>query len=179
MKSKIVVLLLTLSFSLLALSSSPRNELPLEDFVDIERYMGTWYAQYDIPARFSKRCVGQSAYYELQKDGSVFLRNTCFRENRKPRSITGKAVVVNRLTNSKLSIQFNNFFTRLFGVRADYNIIKLADDYSMVMVGTVDRSQLWIMSRDQYAHEAELQEFVNYAQDLGFDISKLRRGEFR
>jgi apolipoprotein D and lipocalin family protein len=40
-------------------------------FVDVQRYLGTWYEIATIPQRFQKGCVGVSAHYSIRDDGDI------------------------------------------------------------------------------------------------------------
>ncbi len=152
--------------------------LPTASYVEIERYVGKWYAITSLPQFFSRGCIAQSAEYEILSPNSVSVLNTCFKRNGKTSTITGKAVVVNPNTNAELEVTFDNFFTRLFKVKGDYTIIKLDPDYEYVMVGSKDRKSLWIMARETTMPAKVLQEYVDFASSIGFDVSKLEDSKF-
>ena len=171
MKKSILILLAFISLS------SQAQTLPTASYVDIGRYIGKWYAVSSLPLFFSKNCKGQTADYEIINDNTISVFNTCFKENGKT-TINGKAVVKNTTTNAELIVTFDNFFTRLFKVKGDYIIIKLDENYEYVMVGSNDRKSLWIMSRRPDMPIDELNEYKNFAKEIGFDTSKLIKSEF-
>lgn len=154
------------------------GSLPTASYVEVERYVGKWYAITSLPQFFSKGCVAQTAEYEVLTENSISVLNTCFKKNGKTTDITGKAVVVNPVTNAELEVTFDNFFTRLFKVKGDYTIIKLDSDYEYVMVGSKDRKSLWIMSRENTMPANVLQEYVDFAAANGFDVTKLVDSKF-
>jgi apolipoprotein D and lipocalin family protein len=103
--------------------------------------------------------------------------NTCLKSKGRTTTINGKAEVSNARTNAELIVTFDNFFTRLFRVKGDYNIVAL-DNYDYVMVGSNDRKSLWIMSRTTDISTEVLEKYLALAAELGFDVKKLQRSQF-
>ncbi len=171
MKKSILILLAFVSLSVKAQS------LPTASYVDIGRYIGKWYAVTSLPLFFSRNCKGQTADYEIINDKTISVFNTCLKENGQT-TINGKAVVKNTKTNAELIVTFDNFFTKLFKVKGDYNIIKLDENYEYVMIGSKDRKSLWIMSRRPDMPIDSLEEYKNFAKRIGFDTKKLIDSEF-
>lgn len=154
------------------------SELPVESNVDVARYTGKWYAHYSLPQFFTRKCKAQTAEYDVINEKSISVLNTCLK-SKGQKTITGKAVVQNPGHNSKLEVTFNNFFTRLFRVRGDYNIIKLDPNYEYVLVGSNDRKSLWLMSRSEVLLTDETKNYyLSLAKSLGFDTSKLVQSHF-
>ena len=61
---------------------------------------------------------------------------------------TALLTVVDRKTNARLSVVFDNFFARLFGSsrQGNYWILHLDPDYRVALVSTPDRRYLWVLS---------------------------------
>lgn len=153
------------------------EDLPTVSYVEVERYIGKWYAVSALPQFFTRHCLAQTAEYKVMTPQSVSVLNTCLKKKGKT-TIKGQAVVANSATNAELIVTFDNFFTRLFRVKGDYNIIKLDKDYRFVLVGSKDRKSLWIMSRSPEMPEATYASFVETAKELGFPVKKLIRSRF-
>ena len=151
--------------------------LTTASYVDVNRYVGKWYAISSLPQFFTRSCKGQTADYEVINEKTISVLNTCLK-GKGTTTITGKAVIKNPITNAELVVTFNNFFTRLFRVKGDYTIIKLDENYEYVMVGSKDRKSLWIMSRRPDMPEEVLNEYKAFAQKEGFKISRLVQSEF-
>lgn len=164
--------LLSLSF-LFAFSAQAYDSLPTPKYVDINQYVGKWYAITALPQFFTRKCVAQTAEYELKDKNSITVVNTCIKKNGSLKTIDGQAKVVNAQTNAELVVTFNNFWTRLFKVKGDYTIIKLDDAYSTVLVGSKDRKSLWILSRTPYLNDDIKKEYLEFAKKLNFDTSKV------
>jgi apolipoprotein D and lipocalin family protein len=169
---------LLMLFSLVACMGIEASILPVEKNVDVSRYVGKWYAHYSLPQFFTRSCEGQTAEYEIIRENTISVFNTCLKIKGET-TITGKAVVQNPGDNSKLIVTFNNFFTRLFRVKGDYNIIKLDKNYEYVLVGSNDRKSLWLMSRASQAMPIEVkQQYFKIATELGFDVTRLQESRF-
>jgi apolipoprotein D and lipocalin family protein len=115
--------------------------------VDLNRYMGKWYEIAKIPNRFQKKCVrGTTAEYNLRKDGTVMVVNSCLDHNGKQIMAKGIAKVIDPVTNAKLQVSF----VRILGVNlfwGDYWILGLDSDYQYAIVGVPNRKYGWILGR--------------------------------
>jgi apolipoprotein D and lipocalin family protein len=170
----------TISTALIALLftlACQAQVLTTASYVDINRYVGKWYAITSLPQFFSRNCKGQTADYEIINEKTISVLNTCIK-GKGTTTINGQAVVKNPKTNAELIVTFNNFFTRLFRVKGDYTIIKLDENYEHVLVGSKDRRSLWVLSRRPQMDEETLQEYVEFARKEGFPVDKLQRSEF-
>ena len=163
-------------FSLLLISSlaQVRAEVkPLEvvPFVDVNRYLGTWYEIATIPARFQKNCVAVTATYSLRKDGNISVLNQCRKDSLtgKEKSVKGKAWVVDKKTNAKLKVQF------FWPFRGDYWIIELDSNYQYAVVGHPSRKYLWILSRTPKMDDALYQELIQKISQKGYDIGRIKK----
>ena len=177
--NKLLIIMTTLfglNFSLFA--KSTLEQLPTASHVDVAEYVGKWYAITSLPQIFTKSCESQTAQYAVLDSKTISVLNTCYKANGKTTTINGKATVVNSVTNAKLQVVFDNFWTKLFNVKGDYTIIKLEADYSTVLVGSNDRKSLWILSRTPYMNEDLKTEYIAFAKSVGFDTSKLVDSKF-
>ena len=174
MKNCIVLLLLSISISCIAKGTDLRTA----EYVDVSKYIGKWYAVSALPQFFTRKCLAQTAEYEIINEQTISVLNTCLKSHKKVTTINGQAVVTNAASNAELEVTFNNFFTRLFRVKGDYNIIKLDADYKYVLVGSRDRKSLWILSRTETMPKADYDEYVEEAKLQKFDTSKLILSKF-
>jgi apolipoprotein D and lipocalin family protein len=146
---------------------------PLEvvPFVDIRKYIGTWYEIATIPQRFQKGCVGVTAQYSLREDGDIEVINTCRQGtlDGKVRAVHGKAWVMDKKTNAKLRVRF---FWPFSGA---YWIIGLDADYQWAIVGHPNRNYLWILSRTPRMEDALYEELLKLIAAKGYDLSKIKR----
>ncbi len=159
-----------LSTAAVAAAAAPK---PLEVVprVDIQRYLGTWYEIATIPQRFQKGCVGVTAHYSLRPDGALEVVNVCRKDrlDAPPRSIRGKAWIVDKTTNAKLKVRF---FWPFAGA---YWIIELDPDYGWAVVGHPDRSYYWILSRTPQMEPAVYDDLIRRAAAKGYDTTRIKK----
>jgi apolipoprotein D and lipocalin family protein len=153
------------------------RELPTVAQVEINRYVGKWYAISALPQFFTRKCLAQTADYAVINEQTISVLNTCLKGKGKT-TIEGQAVVTNAASNAELEVTFNSFFTRLFRVKGDYNIIALDEKYENVVVGTRDRKSLWIMSRSPNMDQATYTKYVALVRELGFPVENLIISKF-
>ena len=158
-------------FSLPALASN--GPVHTKKVIEVESFVGKWYTISSLPQFFNRKCLLQTAEYKIKSEDEISLLNTCYKKRNRTSTISGQAKIVNFETNSELEVSFNSFFTKLFRVKADYNIIKIDDDYQYVMVGGRGRSDLWIMSKTPSMPRNVYNEYVRYAKKLGYPVKKL------
>jgi len=147
------------------------KELNTVSYVDPKLYVGRWYEIASFPQRFQKGCVATLATYTLREDGDIDVLNEC-RLNSfdgEAKSAKGKAVIVDKQTNSKLKV---TFFWPFYG---KYWIVDLGKNYEFAVVGHPNRDYLWILSRTKKLDEQLYRQITSRLQEMEFDISKLNR----
>lgn len=154
-------------------SSEP---LPTVEEVSLDRYVGKWYAITALPQIFTIGCVAQTADYEKLSDTEIGVINTCIKEDGSLTDIEGAAQATEE--PGVLSLQFNTWWSQLFNIKADYNIIKLDKDYKYALIGGKNRRSLWFLSRTKTVSNKVYYEYISYAEELGFNTDKLKDSEF-
>lgn len=167
-------LLSTLSLSLLLYTAVPSvraEELKTVETVDLSLYLGLWYEIASIAAPFqSPNCVGTTATYTRNTDGSVKVWNQCYlpQENRLER-IEGRATVTDSQTSAKLKVSFFGPFA------GDYWVIDLDPNYSYAVVGHPSRNYLWVLSRTPQMDESQYLAILNRIAAKGYDLKRIKR----
>lgn len=162
---------LCFSFLLLVTGcNTMKTPLKTVQYVNIDKFMGTWYVIASIPTFVERSAYNPVEHYALTKDGTIA---TTFRyqknnANGKPREITATGFITNTLTNAEWGMQF------IWPVKADYRIIMLDANYEITMVGRAKRDYLWIMSRNHCIHKDKLRELLKFAKQVGYDTSKIK-----
>lgn len=139
--------------------------------VDLARYLGKWFEIARYEQSFQKDCEGVSANYALRQDGSIEVLNRCRRANGAIKEAKGRAKIVDRATNSKLKV---SFFGPFYG---DYWVLDHANNYRWAIVGEPSGRYLWILHRLATPPEAEREELIARARELGYNTSLLIRTE--
>jgi len=143
--------------------------------VEVERYMGLWYAVASIPTTFERACVqGTTAEYHLLTDGRIEVTNSCLRADGSEFNIVGRAWASDPAEPAKLKVSFVRFSNRwLFP--GDYWIIDLAPDYRYAVVGHPLRKYGWILSRSPALPEETLDGIFERLEEKGYDRAEFRR----
>lgn len=161
----------------LALSLPPglAQERPLQTVksVDLKLYSGTWYEIASIPMSFQNpECVGTTATYTLNPDGSIKVWNQCYIPDPKGyylEKVEGRAIVADKQSNAKLKVSFGGPF------EGDYWIIALDPAYSYALVGHPSRNYLWVLSRQPTMEKATYETLLAAARAQGYDTRRLQR----
>ncbi len=146
-----------------------KNDYPALEVVphvDLSRYLGKWYELAHLPFKFQEGCNETTATYTLLANGAISVLNECTK-NGKVKRARGKAKIVDKTTNAKLKVKF---FWPFYG---DYWIIKLGEYYEYSVVGTPNRTYLWILSRKPEMDNALFAELTQFAKSKGFDVGNL------
>src|SRR6478735_565503 len=80
--------------------------LPTVAKVDLARYAGTWHEVSRLPNAFQKSCLRSMAEYTSLPDGSIQVRNICYKAKGRTSVITGRATPVPGSNNARLQVKF-------------------------------------------------------------------------
>ena len=145
--------------------------------VDYQRYAGKWFEIARLPNRFEKDCVSDvTAEYEVRPDGRIGVTNRCIQEDGSAKVANGIARREKGRPPSVLEVRFAPAFLSWWsGVWGDYRIIALDDDYQHAVVGSDDRTYLWILSRTSRLSEDAYTRLTERARGQGFAVEQLIR----
>ena len=146
------------------------KELATVSPVDLEQYKGTWYEIARFDHSFEKNLSCVSATYSIREDGKVKVLNKGYNTKKEKWSeANGIAKVPNPEVPGEIKV---SFFRPFYG---DYFVMKLDEDYKHVLVGSPTRDYLWVLSRTKTMSEETYAEYIAFAQEKGFDISRLMK----
>lgn len=113
--------------------------------VDLQRYLGTWYEICRLPLKWEDATAQDiTATYSMEEGGTIRVDNRCIDAEGKPSQSIGQAAPVAGST-AKLTVTFLPEYLRWIPfTKGDYWVLRLADDYSVSLVGTPDRENLWL-----------------------------------
>lgn len=139
-------------------------------FVDLERYLGTWYEIASFPQPFQKNCVATMATYSALENGQIEIRNQCHDKTLEGplRQAKGRAKVVSN-NHAQLKV---SFFWPFWG---DYWVILLDEAYRYAVVGHPQRKYLWILSRTPHMPEGQYDSILEKLLVMQYDIKKLNK----
>lgn len=140
-----------------------------EDF-EIQPYMGKWFQIANIPLFFDRSCSRSTAVYTFL-DNKVKVYNRCYnKEGQKIDEITGSAVPLSICQPASLVVAFPGFPN---DPTIPNYLIHQTDYVEYALVGSPDRSSLYILSRKSKMTPCLYKQLVKQAKYLGYDTSKL------
>jgi apolipoprotein D and lipocalin family protein len=142
--------------------------------LDVERYMGKWYAIASIPTSFERQCVqGTTAEYRLLESGQIEVTNTCYDAEAKVDVAVGRAWIPNIDEPTKLKVSFVRFLGFWLFPGA-YWVIDLDPDYAYAVVGHPSYRYGWILSRTPTLSPETLLAIVARLEAQGYDFKDFR-----
>ncbi|MGB9192051.1 MULTISPECIES: lipocalin family protein [unclassified Acinetobacter] len=140
--------------------------------VELDKYLGVWYEVARKPLYFQNKCDRDvTATYTVNENGNVVVDNRCYTKEGNLTQSIGEAFIENAPFNTKLTVSFLPEAIRWlpFG-RGDYWVLKLDENYQTVLVGEPRRKYMWVLSRTPQPDQAVVNEYLEYAKSLGYDV---------
>ncbi len=134
---------------------------------DPDRYLGTWYEVARYPVIFERGCVGVTATYGKNADGTVSVLNICKNTDGTVKNrIEGSAEIVGpgRLAVSFPSVPFG---------ASDYWVLWTDESYMTAVVGAPNGKSGWILNRDPKIPADRLAAARDVLDFNGYDLSRL------
>ena len=151
-------------------SSAVAEELMAVPYVDVDRYLGTWYEMASIPNWFQSYCrQGVRAQYALEVSGSVEVRNSCIDDGGIRNELVGRALIYDAEAASRLQVAF--FGIDPAEIDPNYWILYLEEDYSLVVVGEPERNFGWILSRSPAISQSRMTTAAELLLRNGYDLN--------
>lgn len=163
---KLLVLVTALLLS--ACTGMPAGVTPVKEF-DLNRYLGKWYEIARLDHSFERGLEQVTADYSLNPNGSVRVVNRGYSTTKKKWSESvGKAKFVQDASTGYLKV---SFFGPFYGSYVVFELDK--QGYQYAFVSGPDTSYLWLLSRQKTIAPEIKERFIQRANEIGFDTSKL------
>jgi len=148
----------------------PLPPIPAVSAVDLERFMGDWYVIASIPTALERDAFNAVERYALDPDGSV--RTTfSFRKggfDGEQKAFHPRGFVVPGTGNAIWKMQF------VWPFKADYRIVRLADDYRYTVIGRNKRDYVWIMARTPTLSDQDYEALLSWLAAQSYDTAKIK-----
>lgn len=145
----------------------PDGVTAVDDF-DLHRYLGKWYEIARFDFFYENNMDFVTAEYSLNEDGSVKVVNRGYSNKKgKFQESVGRAEFVADPDEAKLQVSFFGPFY------SGYNVIAIDPEYKYALVSGRSRDYLWFLSREKDMPQEILENYLELAQNLGYDISNL------
>lgn len=142
-------------------TSVPEKVTPVTGF-ELPRYLGQWHEVARLDHSFERDMIDVSANYSMRADGGVRVLNRgTIAKTGKVKEAEGKAYFVEEATVGRLKV---SFFGPFYG---GYNIAKLADDYSMVLVVGPSLDYAWLLARATQPDANQCKQYYQAAEQIG------------
>ncbi|MGL4331888.1 MAG: lipocalin family protein [Bacteroidales bacterium] len=166
MKIKAISLFILSIFTIFSMDAQTK---PSVNELDLKRYMGLWYEIARFDNWFEKDLVAVTARYTLKPDGNIEVLNSgrVKTPDGKLKASKGKAKQPDPMNPRELKVSFFLWFY------SDYNILMLGPDYEYALIGSNSDKYLWILSRTPKIEKKTLTRILDYAESLGYNVSKL------
>lgn len=131
------------SWSLRAANAKQSQELQTVDYVDVSKYLGTWYQIARNPLFFEGNCACSRQVLSTTSDSKIQVYNSCndVTVTGPLREISGFATNEDPMSNSKFKVDFG------LPKKGDYWIIGLGTNYEYAVVSDPSRRSLYILSK--------------------------------
>lgn len=150
-----------------ACSSIPEGATPVTGF-EKEKYLGKWYEIARMDFKFERNLNNTTAEYGIREDGLISVLNKGYNYVTDEWSeAKGKAKFVESEEIGRLKV---SFFGPFYG---GYNIIGLTDDYQYALIAGGDLDLMWILGRDTEIPEDVKEEFLQIAEEVGYQTEDL------
>lgn len=169
MKNYISINLLALTATLFfsSCASIPKGAEPFGNF-DADSYLGKWYEIARLDHRFERNLNNVTAEYSFNDNGTIRVLNSGYNyEDGKWESAEGKAKFRGDTTVAALKVSFFGPFY------SGYNVIALDDNYKYALVAGKNLKYLWILSRTTTIPEEIKNDFLETAERIGYDSTRL------
>jgi len=160
--------LLALPVMLAACTGKPDSVVAVKEF-ELDRYLGTWYEIARLDHSFERGLDNITAEYSLRDDGGVKVINRGFsKEDNEWQQAEGKAYFVDNADTGYLKV---SFFGPFYGSYVIFELDK--NNYQYAFISGPNTSYLWLLARTPQVDRKITEQFIQQAQKLGFDTSKL------
>jgi len=145
-----------------------KSELPVIQNLDIRKYMGHWYEIARLDFYWEKGLKNVEAEYSLLDNQQITVLNKGVRiKDNKAKASKGKAKFAANPNEGALLVSFFGPFY------SGYNIMHVDEDYQHALVFGQNLDYMWILSRSKSIPLAVQKLYLDYAQQAGYDTSKL------
>jgi len=135
---------------------------------NLSKYLGKWYEIARLDYLFEKGVDYSTAEYSLNDDGTIKVVNQGYNYKKQEEvESVGVAIPAGDEDEGMLKVSFQKPFY------AGYNVIAVDNKYKYALVAGRNRNYLWLLSREKEMPEKILNEYLEKAESLGFNTSKL------
>lgn len=145
-----------------------RFKVTVVDNFDLERYLGRWYEIARLDFLWEKGLKNVTADYQKNEDGTVRVENKGIQIRSGVEKVSiGKAKFTGETDQGSLKVSFFGPFY------SGYHIVQLDADYQHALVFGDNLDYMWILSRAPKLSSTVIDRYLSFAEQHGYDRSKL------
>ena len=171
-------LILLCALCLLGCSDAKSSDAKLKraPSMDLDRMQGDWTIAARIPTFLDRDASSMHAHFEVAKDKSMavtwsFQKKPSEGSTEPPKESTWN-VEITPGTGLATTIWR---VTPIWPIHLKYYVIEFSGDYSWVILGSLDRKYLWVLSRGKDFSPALLDGLLTRIGTLQFDVHAVKR----
>lgn len=159
----------------LVVSSAKAQPLHAISDLQLDRYLGVWYEIARKPFAAQKHCdQAARSIYTLNENGQMAIEQRCLTRQGRHYQQVAEGFIANPPFNSKFKVSYLPEAVRWIPVwRGDYWVLKIDEDYQTVLIGEPKRQYLWLLAREPVLSPKITQHYLNYAEQLGYNLDDL------
>lgn len=135
---------------------------------DAKSYMSEWYEIARINFKHEKDMIQVTANYSLKDNRNIEVVNKGYDTLKDEwKQSVGKAKFNGNENEGALKVSFFGPFY------SGYNVVMLSDDYSSALIFGETKDYLWILSREKTISESVKNDYLEFAKNNGYDLSRI------
>ncbi|MCL2154213.1 MAG: lipocalin family protein [Leptospirales bacterium] len=150
------------------ISCSVKSGIRSDESINYELYQGKWYEIARLPNSFEEGLICITMTYAYEDDGIMTLTSSGKNKNdpNDTKSFTAKAWIPDENEPQKIKIQF------VWPITFDCTLIHIDEAKGYAIIGSPNKKQLWVLSRQPMINENDIYELKSIAEKNQYNTDK-------
>lgn len=155
-----------------ALSLRPKK-LQTAKNVDLTRFSGNWFEIARKPVTIERKSFKNiTTHYSRVDENKLVVEWRYNTFEGQIGQLVGEAIVKDPADHSIFKMSYLPEFLHTLRAKT-YAIIRVDPEYKYALIGNKRRSHLWLLAREAHIDCQILDEYIDYAQNIGFNLDDL------
>ena len=165
----LTILLFNLTILLATVSCTLKSGIKNDELINYELYQGKWYEIARLPNSIEREFICITMTYEYKDDGIMIVsasgkKRSDFSEIK---SFTAKAWIPDKNEPQKIKLQY------VWPLSFDFMLIHIDEEKGYAIIGSQNKRQLWILSREPVINGKDMSELKNISEKNQYHIERL------
>ena len=152
-------------------TSETKSPLPKAPFINLTRLTGQWHVPARIPTLLDKKATEMTVLITPESDQSLKLKWEFKGSPDDTESTTWN--FTSRLAGQNETASW--IISPFWPIRFHYQVIEYSADYTWFIIGSRDRKNVWVLSRDQSLAPGLLDSLLERLRTKEFDVVRVVR----